>query len=321
MEETKHSINQVMDRTTRGTSSRLRWLFPFFIIGISFLIASILLLMRAAGSFQVQQSILPLVILGGLLSGLSLGTLLLIRYNQLMDLSKSKKYCLTLALILPVLGGILAALPVGQLTPTGGLVLVVVYFLAFVGVLELIEREAAKLTVPPSERHNAGQQFSQSEGGKRSSKPKQVIVEEETREEPPELIEEGNEALLKALLEQPTDSAQEVVEFDEGQENRSQWMSRVTEPNGSEVVEGGTLVQFAVDQKVSVIHIGLFPPLPGILSVSCDSEVGTAVRTRILETRGYGISVEVKRGHDLEEEFETYLYYRITNNELTEDVA
>lgn len=320
MEETKHS--QVMDRSTRGTSSRLRWLFPFFTISINFLIASILLLMRAAGSFQVQQSFLPLVMLGGLLSCLSLGTLLLIRYNQLMDLSKSQKYCLTLALVLPILGGILAALPVGQWTPTGGLVLVVIYFLAFIGVLELVEREAAKLTALPSECHYEGQQFSQSEGGTRSSKPKQVLlVEEENREEPSELIEEGNEALLKALLEQPTDSAQEVIEFDEEQENRSQWMSRVTEPNGSEVVDGGALVQFAIDQNVSVVHIGLFPPLSGILSVSCDSEFGTTVRTRILETRGYGISVEVKRGHNLEEEFETYLYYRITNIELTEDVA
>lgn len=325
MEETKRSINQIKNRTIQGKSSHLRWLFPFFMIGVSFILASVLLLMRSTGIFQVQQSFLPLITLGGLLSCFSLATLLLIRSQRLMDLSQSQKYSLTLVLILPVLGGMFAALPDGQLTSVGGWGLITVYFLAFAGVHELIEREAAVLAAsenfPTELQHEEGQQFSQHDQERHISSPKQTVVAEETSAEPPELIDESNEALLKVLPELSTDSTHEVIEFDEEQENRSQWMSRMTEPNGSEVIEGGTLVQFARNQKVSVVHIGLFPALSGDLSISCDSEVGAAIRTRILEIRGYGISIEVKRGDNLEEEFETYLYYRICNAKLDEEVA
>ena len=99
-------------------------------------------------------------------------------------------------------------------------------------------------------------------------------------------------------------------------------MNRSQDPDGFEVIEGGTLVQFEKHQKVSVVHIGLFPPVEGELHVVCAFEFGTAVRARILETRGYGISVEVKRTYDLEHAFETEMNYQISNQALNrEDVA
>ncbi|HAH44112.1 MAG TPA: hypothetical protein DCM07_04525 [Planctomycetaceae bacterium] len=69
------------------------------------------------------------------------------------------------------------------------------------------------------------------------------------------------------------------------------------------------------------MHLSLYPPLKGKLSVNCEFDPGLSVRTRVLETRGYGISVEVKRASGLEQEFEAVMQYGVTNQRLNEDVA
>jgi len=323
MKEIKHRLNPIRERSNQGKSSRLRWLFPFLFISINTLIAGMLLLMRGTGVFQVQQSLLPLVTIGGLLACSSTGTLLLIRYLRLMSLSGGQKSLLTLTLVLPVLAGMFAMLPAGGLTVTGGLSLGLVYFLAFAGVLELIHREGLKSPdsemIPfQSQNHEA---FCNPEDQRQVSGDQLAIPEETLAEAEPEvIIDENHEALFAALLGQG-DSAQETEEIDESRENCSQWMNRATNPEGFEVIEGGRLIQFARNQKVSIVHIGLLPPLEGSLCVSCEFELGQPVRARVLETRGYGISVEVKRTHELESEFDTVLHYRITNQPFNEKAA
>lgn len=309
MKERHRSANQSNNGTNQGKPSRLRWLFPFFLIGFNSVIAGVLLLLRMMGGFQIQQGYLPLITLVSLLSCISLGTLLFARKKKLLLLAKGHRNILTLALILPVFVGMLATLPAEGLQLIGGLILSTVYFVGFVAVLELLEREHAKCL----EAHIYDDVI-QLRVRRTEPVAREVISNEE-----PETPEEDNEALFKALIQQG-DCALETGE-NESKENYSQWMNRTTDPDGFEVIEGGALVQFSANQKMSIVHVGLVPPLDGDLDVRCETEDDTVVRTRVLETRGYGISVQVNRTHDLDSNFETYLYYRITNRTLREAVA
>ncbi|HBL48121.1 MAG TPA: hypothetical protein DDZ90_32545, partial [Planctomycetaceae bacterium] len=68
--------------------------------------------------------------------------LLLLRQFRLLQLSSSQKSGLTLALILPVLAGMLSVLPENGLNLMGILFFCLTYFMAFAGVLEWLDREA-----------------------------------------------------------------------------------------------------------------------------------------------------------------------------------
>lgn len=325
MDKTNHRQNQFKDRPVQGKPSRLRWLFPFFLIGGNLLCASLLLLMRGTGLFQIQQSFLPLLTVGGLLSCASVGSLLLIRFLGLMNLSSSQKQRLTLALVLPVLAGMLSVLPQNGLNLTGILFFSLAYFLAFSGVLEVLDRESSHWDdsefLPFSETDEEDRMAHVADLTLHANTDLVVSELEADETEAPTVSEENNEALFEALLSQESAGQQEKMEPDQSRENCSQWMNRSQNRDGFEVIEGGTLVQFAKHQKVSVVHIGLFPPVEGDLHVVCAFEFGTAVRARVLETRGYGISVEVKRTYDLEHAFETGMNYQITNQALNEEVA
>ncbi|WP_339732090.1 hypothetical protein [uncultured Gimesia sp.] len=325
MEETNQRQNQFKDRPVQGKPSRLRWLFPFFLIGGNLLFASLFLLLRGVGGFQIQQSYLPLLTIGGLLSCASVGTLLLIRSLRLMNLSSGQKHSLTLALILPVLAGMLAVLPQNGLNLTGILFFSLAYFLAFAGVLEVIDRENSnwqRSEFLPIGNSDQGNLVSQASALSDRADSPQIVPETELEDvqDAPD-SEENNEALFEALLGQSDAAQQETSEADESRENCSQWMNRSQNTDGFEVIEGGTLIQFAKHQKASVVHLGLFPPVEGKLHVVCTFGLGMAIRARVLETRGYGVSVEVKRTYDLEHAFEAEMNYRITNQALNEDVA
>ena len=315
MNNANDRLNQFKDRPVQGKPSWLRWLFPFFLIGGNLLFASLLLLMRGAGLFQIQQSFLPLLTIGGLLSCVAAGILLVIRFLRLMNLSSGQKHGLTLALVLPVLAGMLAVLPQIGLNLTGILFFSLAYFLAFASVLEVIDRDEASRQEPEFLPFREVEPANlKSEIPDRSAS-NQVVPESELQD-----CEENNEALFEALLDQ-AETGQELSESEESRENCSQWMNRSQNPDGSELIEGGTLVEFAKHQKVSIVHIGLFPPVEGELQVVCAFEFGMELRTRVLETRGYGISVEVKRAYDLDHTFEAEMSYRITNQAFNEGVA
>lgn len=326
MNETKYS--QFKDRSNLGKPSRLRWLFPFLLISFNILISASLLLLRSTGIFPNPQSFWPLVTLGGLLSCFSSGALLLIRALRLMNLTVGQQNCLTLVIVIPVVAGMLALVPLAAFSLTGAIFLSLAYFMGFAGVMELINRERnqyratefpgddtqTKTDFPTSKKMNPVAERSPDEVQKLDD------IENEVTAATPDKSEENNEALFEALLGQKA-STQKMVENDSGEESRSQWMNRTTDSEGVETVEGGTLVRFSANQKVSIVHIGLFPPLEGKISVSCDFESGTPVRFRLLEVRGYGVSVEVKRTRELEMEFETNLKYTISDHQFNEDVA
>ncbi|MCA9017238.1 MAG: hypothetical protein KDA77_18035, partial [Planctomycetaceae bacterium] len=325
METANQRQNQFKDRSDQGKPSRWRWFFPFFLIGGNILFACLLLLLRGTGVFRIQQNLLPLLTIGSLLSCVSVGTLLLVRFMRLMNLSSGQKHRLTLALVLPVLAGMLAVLPQNGVNLTGILFFSLVYFLAFAGVLEVIDRESSKWQeseILPFSMPNEEKPVSQAPALSADADTEEQVAPEAEWEETEDSLdgEENNEALFEALLGQEH-LAQEVTEADESRENCSQWMNRSKNADGSEVIEGGFLVQFDRNQKVSIVHIGLFPPVEGKLHVVCAFEFGMAIRTRVLETRGYGVSVEVKRTYDLEHAFEAEMQYRITNQALNEEVA
>jgi hypothetical protein len=326
MNEAKNS--QFNDQSSLGNPSRLRWLFPLSLIALNISIAALLLLMRATAIFQIPQSFFPLLTIGGLLSCFSFGILLLIRALRLMNMTVAQQNGLTLVTVLPVVAGMLALLPFVELAMVGVLPLCLVYFLGFAAVLELINRagfknRAGEIHSCENENENENENevdlLAQAES-QQVLDDSPVFFDEELTAESLDMIDEKNEALFEALLGQD-DSTRELIEVDESEENRSQWMNRTTDPEGVDLVEGGALVQFSRNQKVSIVHIGLFPPLKGKLSVACDFESGMPVRYRVLETRGYGISVEVKRTQELDAEFDTYLHYRVTNQPFNEEVA
>lgn len=321
MREDNRSISQFNAGSIRGKPSRLRWLFPFFLIGLSTLIAGVFLLMRIVGLVQIQQGFLLLIFSVSLLSSIAFGTLLFARHQRLLLLSRNQQNWFTLALILPVFVGMLATLPLQGLTLSGGLIPCTLYFLAFILVLELLGRERSKYseTYHIDEGHDEESEIVMNDDEELLKlRPMNSGCESVISEETPEIETENNEALFESLIE-ASDSFCEAE--DESKENYSQWMNRVADPDGFEVIEGGSLVQFSVNQKVHVVHIGLFPPLEGDLDVVCELENGAETRVRVLEIRGYGVSVEVNRASDLASKFETNLYYRITNRINREEVA
>ncbi|WP_417378889.1 hypothetical protein [Gimesia sp.] len=313
MKQSKQNLHCLENQTTRGKRSLLRSLSPLFFTGVIVAGGAGLLLLRAVGFIQVEHSYLPVLAVGTLMSFLVAGNLLLLRQCRLLRLSSSHKSGLTLALVLPVLAGMLAVLPGNGLNLMGILFFCLTYFMAFAGVLEWLDREALELA--DNDRLNdPEQEFADPVPAESSS----GTTEPETSDLGE--IDEDREKRFEALLTE-TQSDADTVSDEEERSRCSQWMNRNSDEAGFECIEGGVLVQFEPEQKTRVVHLGLYPPLKGKLSVNCEFDPGVPVRTRVLETRGYGVSIEVKRAADLEQEFQAVMQYWVTNQTLNEDVA
>ncbi|HAW31628.1 MAG TPA: hypothetical protein DCY03_26565 [Planctomycetaceae bacterium] len=312
MKQSKQNLHCLENEMTRGKLSLLRGLSPLFFAVVIIAGGGGLLLLRAVGSIQVQNSYLPVLTVGSLMSCLVAGTLLLLRQFRMLRLSGSQKSGLTLALILPVLAGMLAVLPEKGLNLMGILFFCLTYFMAFAGILEWLDREAVRFA--EDDRRDCTQQtFSE-------TVPVESLADADPETSDHAEIDAGREKRFEALLAQ-SQSDVESLSDDQEHANCSQWMNRNSDEAGVEFIEGGVLVQFEPQQKTRVVHLGLYPPLKGKLSVNCEFDPGLSVRTRVLETRGYGISVEVKRSIDLESEFEAVMQYWVTNQTCNEDVA
>lgn len=318
MEQVRVNHNQLKDQPVQGKPSWLRWLFPFFMIGGNIVVALMLLLMRGVGVIQIQQTFIPLIAVGSLLSTNATGTLWLIRALRLMNLTSGQKQGLTLALVLPVLSGMLALLPESGLSLPGMLYFSLAYFLAFAGVLEVIDREAAQKDEAECDARADSPVFSDESDEDQASQ-ENAVDPEVIAEDVGETVE-NNEDLFAAILSRDQEDEETITEG-ERDENCSQWMNRSRNAEGAEIIEGGTLVEFAVNQNVSVAHIGLFPPVAGELHVDCAIQPEMGVRSRVLEARAYGISVEVKRTIDLQHELTIEMNYRISNQAFNEEVA
>ena len=305
MNTSNPSITQIRERSTGGKSSQQRWLFPFLFLGGNLLIAVGLVVLRITGWLQIEASFVPLLVTGGLLSASVALVLFSLHRKRLILQLEDRKHLLTLALVLPVLIGMLAVHPSAGLSLPGIYFFSLTYFMAFAGVLEWLDREAVHwqesdlLPFPEEESPDA----------------EVALLESPVRESAGD-----NEALFAALLEQG-ESAGDLSETRLDDENCSQWMNRSIDKAGGETVEGGMQVRFARNQRLQVVHVSLNPPLEGVLSISCEVENATGTRTRVLEKRAYGVSIEVKRTEDLDEEFESLLHYQITSCTASEDVA
>lgn len=312
MKQSKQNFYRLENEITRGKLSLMRGLSPLFFTGSIVAGGAGLLLLRAVGLIQVDNSYLPVVTVGSLLSCLVAGNLLFLRQFRLLQLSSSQKSGLTLALILPVLAGMLAVLPENGLNLMGILFFCLTYFMAFAGVLEWLDREAIgraeadRSLDAEQEYEKPGAEFAPDTVDSPSSDSAEIDADREKR--------------FEALLSENQSDSETLAE-DEEHGDCTQWMNRNTDEAGFEFVEGGILVRFEPQQKTRVVHLSLYPPLKGKLSVNCEFDPGLSVRTRVLETRGYGISVEVKRASGLEQEFEAVMQYGVTNQLLNEDVA
>ena len=303
MNASNPSITQISERSTGGKSSQQRWLFPFLFLGSNLLIAVGLVVLRITGWLQIEVSFVPLLITGGLLSASVALVLFSLHRKRLILQLEVRKHLLTLALVLPVLVGMLAVHPSAGLSLPGIYFFSLSYFMAFAGVLEWLNREAVHwqesdlLPFPEDESPD-------------------VALLENTETAPAG----DNEALFASLLEQGVNTG-DLPETQFDAENCSQWMNRSIDKAGRETIEGGMQVHFARNQRLQVVHVSLNPPLEGELSISCEVENTSGTRTRVLEKRAYGVSIEVKRTTDLEAEFESLLHYQITSCTASEDVA
>lgn len=300
------SFNQIRERSTGEKSSQPRWLFPFLLLGGNLFIATGLVVLRIAGWLQITRSFAPLLLTGVLLSGSAALVLFGLHRQRLIRFLEERKHLFTLALVVPVLMGMLAVHPAAGLSLPGIYFFSLTYFMAFAGVLEWLNREAIESResdLLTFDYHNSSVQEQE-----------QVATELEA-------TSPQNEAIFAALLEQGEPTAESFASAESGDENCSQWMNRSGDQAVGEMVEGGIQIHFEKHQRLHVVHLGLNPPLEGVLSVTCEVEDDAGIRTRVLETRAYGVSIEVKRTQDLEAEFQSLLHYRITSCTASEDVA
>ena len=75
----------------------------------------------------------------------------------------------------------------------------------------------------------------------------------------------------------------------------SQSMSRVTQSDGSETIEGTVTLRFDVGQQIGVVHLPFSPPLAGQPQVSCYLLEDIPVRLRVTATHTYGVRLEARR--------------------------
>jgi hypothetical protein len=299
------SFNQIRERSTGEKSSQPRWLFPFLFLGANLVIATGLVVLRVSGWLQIEQSFVPLLVTGVLLSG-SAALVLFDLHRQRMMLSlEERKHFFTLGLVVPVLVGMLAVHPAAGLSLPGIYFFCLTYFMAFAGVLEWLNREAAQ------SRESELLTFHDHHS---------PVVDLEQAETCSAATSTDNEALFAALLGQG-ESALCDSESESGEESCSQWMNRSVNQSGEEMVEGGIRVHFQQNQRIQVVHLGLNPPLEGVMAITSEVEDGAGIRTRVLESRPYGVSIEVKRTQDLDGEFQSLLHYQITSCTASEDVA
>ncbi|WP_417387539.1 hypothetical protein [Gimesia sp.] len=313
MKHSKQNLYCLESESTRGKLSLMRGLSPLFFTGVIIAGGGGLLLLRAVGSIQVEDTYLPTLTVGSLMSCLVAGNLLLLRQFRMLKLTSSQKSGLTLALVLPVLASMLAVLPENGLNLIGILFFCLTYFMAFAGVLEWLDREAVeRAEEEPFNSHE--QEFSETVPVESSSAAADFEASDHAE------IDADREQRFEALL---AENQSDLESLSEDQEHAgcSQWMNRNADEAGFEFIEGGILVQFEPQQKTRVVHLGISPPLKGKLSVNCEFDSGLSVRTRVLETRGYGVSVEVKRSADLDQEFQAVMQYWVTNQSCNEDVA
>ncbi|MCA9007250.1 MAG: hypothetical protein KDA70_18410, partial [Planctomycetaceae bacterium] len=289
MKHSKQNLYCLESESTRGKLSLMRGLSPLFFTGVIIAGGGGLLLLRAVGSIQVEDTYLPTLTVGSLMSCLVAGNLLLLRQFRMLKLTSSQKSGLTLALVLPVLAAMLAVLPENGLNLIGILFFCLTYFMAFAGVLEWLDREAVERA--EEEQINGREQELSETLSVESSSTADPGTSDQAE------IDADREKRFEALL---AENQSDLESLSEDQEHAgcSQWMNRNSDEAGFEFIEGGILVQFEPQQKTRVVHLGISPPLKGKLSVNCEFDSGLSVRTRVLETRGYGVSVEVKRSAD-----------------------
>ncbi|QDT27494.1 hypothetical protein Enr10x_28110 [Gimesia panareensis] len=299
------SFDPIRERSTGEKSSQQRWLFPFLLLGTNLLLATGLVLLRTVGWLQIRQSFMPLLVTGILLSGSAALVLFTLHRKRIISQFEERKPLFSLALVVPVLMGMLAVHPAEGLSLPGIYFFSVAYFMAFAGVLEWLNREAIQ------SRESELLPFEERGQPDEAREPAALELNETAGD---------NEALFAALLEQKPSVAEDHT--DELKEaDCSQWMNRSIDHAGCETVEGGIQIHFDKQQRLHIVHLSLNPPLEGTLSVTSEVEDGAGIRTRILENRAYGVSIEVKRTQNLEEEFQSQLHYLIASRPASEDVA
>lgn len=307
MTASKQCVNQIRERSIQEKSPQRRWLLPFLLTGANLLTAICLVLLRASGLIQVQQSFLPLLSAGCLLSGSVAIVLLSIHLQRPVQQLDERKHLLTLALVVPVLAGMLSLHPVEGLSLAGIYFFSLTYFMAFAGVLEWLNREASRY----QEAELLSFEDLSSDGTEQ---------QKTTGAETDSALD--HEAIFAAILEQGQETTDQENTEAEPEESFSQWMNRSMDQTGAEIIEGGSQVAFQKNQGLNVVHLSLNPPLEGTISVSCEVDSGLGFRTRVLESRAYGVSIEVKRVGELQTELECVLHYRITGQQIVnEDVA
>jgi hypothetical protein len=135
-------------------------------------------------------------------------------------------------------------------------------------------------------------------------------------------ISETRELAIAAAIE--TDASLSLGEFDETDEDDpaegdgqafSQSMSRVTQNDGSETIEGTVTLRFDAGQQIGVVHLPFSPPLVGQPQVSCYLLEDLPVRLRVTATHTYGVRLEARRVETPTGEEEILVGYTVSASE------
>ncbi len=97
-----------------------------------------------------------------------------------------------------------------------------------------------------------------------------------------------------STLDEGAETEEDDPAFDDGQAF-SQSMSRATQSDGSETIEGTVTLRFAAGQQIGVVHLPFCPPLAGQPEVNCYLLEDRPVRLRVTATHTYGVRLEARR--------------------------
>ncbi|MBT4867683.1 MAG: hypothetical protein HON53_21490 [Planctomycetaceae bacterium] len=95
----------------------------------------------------------------------------------------------------------------------------------------------------------------------------------------------------------------------------SQSMSRVTQDDGSETIEGTVTLRFGAGQQIGVVHLPFSPPLVGQPQVSCYLLEDLPVRLRATATHTYGARLEARRIETTSDPEEIIVGYTVSASE------
>lgn len=101
-------------------------------------------------------------------------------------------------------------------------------------------------------------------------------------------------------------------------DSTTQWMTRQSQPDGVDQIEGAIRITFAAGQRAASVHVPFSPPFTAVPQIDCEAIGDDPVRWKVSVVYTYGMRVELKR-ESSDEPGETELSYTaVCESKVTE---